>query len=68
MIPAIHIMNLRTLDLNLLLVFEAMMDERNSPRICFIEVWTYLSILHSPSIPNLHSSFATARNLFPDLL
>lgn len=32
MIPAIHIMNLRTLDLNLLLVFEALMDERNVTR------------------------------------
>lgn len=32
MIPAIHLMNLRTLDLNLLLVFEALMDERNVTR------------------------------------
>lgn len=32
MIPAIHDMNLRTLDLNLLLVFEALMDERNVTR------------------------------------
>ncbi|MEW6131089.1 MAG: hypothetical protein AB1757_28925 [Acidobacteriota bacterium] len=32
MIPAIHIMNLRTLDLNFLLVFKALMDERNVTR------------------------------------